>query len=155
MGARIEWAILTSLCAVLIATALTACRARRIAPILLFNGTGTSAGDVAALEKILSSAHLSYSTVNSTRLNGMSESQIRNMTCGWGTVVGKYPNGAPAIVEGKFGQRVGASYWGSSRSTGELEARNGVQHARQHKQCLCDDTDPRCPQSRVVTALLN
>ena len=54
--------VLTTLCALLISTALTACRARNegrmlaranIAPILLFNGTGTSPGDVAALEKIL------------------------------------------------------------------------------------------------------
>ncbi len=48
-----------------------------MAPILLFNGTGTSPGDVAALEKILSREHLHYSTVDSPQLNGMSESQIR------------------------------------------------------------------------------
>jgi glutamine amidotransferase-like uncharacterized protein len=48
-----------------------------IAPILLFNGTGTSPGDVAALGKILSGEHLNYSTVNSPQLNGMSDSQIR------------------------------------------------------------------------------
>src|ERR1044071_2541737 len=48
-----------------------------IAPILLFNGTGTSPGDVAAVETILSSSHLRYSTVNSPRLNQMGESQIR------------------------------------------------------------------------------
>jgi len=49
----------------------------KIAPILLFNGTGTSPGDVAALEKVLSSERLNYSTVNSPQVNGMSESQIR------------------------------------------------------------------------------
>jgi glutamine amidotransferase-like uncharacterized protein len=48
-----------------------------VAPILLFNGAGTSPGDVAALEKILSRERLKYSTVNSTRFNGMGESQIR------------------------------------------------------------------------------
>ena len=48
-----------------------------VASTLLFNGTGTSAGDVAALEKILHSEHLDYSTVNSPQLNGMSESQIQ------------------------------------------------------------------------------
>lgn len=79
--------VLTTLCAVLISTAFTACRARgdeggmptagNVAPILLFNGTGASPGDVAALEKILSSEHLNYSTANSPRLNGMSELQIR------------------------------------------------------------------------------
>ena len=48
-----------------------------IAPILLFNGTGTSPNDVSAVETILSSNHLSYSTVNSSELNGMDESQMR------------------------------------------------------------------------------
>jgi glutamine amidotransferase-like uncharacterized protein len=86
MGAATARLVLTTLCAVLIATALTACRAAgdearmpqhaNIGPILLFNGTGTSPGDVAALEKILSSEHLNYSTVNSPQLNGMSGSQI-------------------------------------------------------------------------------
>src|SRR5262249_17993459 len=48
-----------------------------ITPLLLFNGIGTSPGDVLALERILSSERLNYSTVNSRQLNGMSESQIR------------------------------------------------------------------------------
>jgi glutamine amidotransferase-like uncharacterized protein len=87
MGAATARLFFTTVCAVLISTALTACRAggdegrmathANIAPVLLFNGTGTSPGDVAALKKILSSEHLNYSTVNSPRLNGMSESQIR------------------------------------------------------------------------------
>jgi glutamine amidotransferase-like uncharacterized protein len=87
MGAETARFLLTTLCAVLTSTALTACRASgdesrmpshaNIAPILLFNGTGTSPGDVRALEKILGSEHLNYSTVNSPELNGMSESQIR------------------------------------------------------------------------------
>jgi glutamine amidotransferase-like uncharacterized protein len=47
------------------------------ADILLFNGTGTSRNDVAAVETILNSNHLNYSTVGSSHLNGMSESQIR------------------------------------------------------------------------------
>jgi glutamine amidotransferase-like uncharacterized protein len=47
------------------------------ASILLFGGTGTSRGDVAALESILTDDHLKYSTVNSSELNQMSESQIR------------------------------------------------------------------------------
>lgn len=45
--------------------------------ILLFKGSGTSAGDVAALETILDNNHLDYSTVNSSQLNRMGESQIR------------------------------------------------------------------------------
>lgn len=48
-----------------------------IAPILLFNGTGTSPNDVAAVETILSGNHLNYSTVNSSQLNEMGESQMR------------------------------------------------------------------------------
>jgi hypothetical protein len=48
-----------------------------IAPILLFNGTGTSPNDVAAIEEILRTSHLSYSTINSSQLNGMGELQMR------------------------------------------------------------------------------
>ena len=87
MGAVTARLVLTTAGAVLISAAFTACRAgggegRRpahadIAPVLLFNGAGTSPEDVASLEKILRSEHLDYSTVNSPTLNGMSESQIR------------------------------------------------------------------------------
>jgi glutamine amidotransferase-like uncharacterized protein len=48
-----------------------------IVPILLFNGTGTSPNDVAAVEAILSSNHLNYSTASSSELNEMGESQMR------------------------------------------------------------------------------
>jgi hypothetical protein len=48
-----------------------------VAPVLLFNGKGTSPNDVEAVETILNSNHLSYSTMNSSQLNQMSESQIR------------------------------------------------------------------------------
>ena len=61
------------------AFALTACApaaSNDSPPILLFNGTGTSANDVAAIETILKDRHLRYSTVNSRQLNGMSESQL-------------------------------------------------------------------------------
>ena len=65
----------------LISTPLTACRDKGTtpgkAPILLFNGTGTSPGDVAAVEAILNSNQLNYATVNSARLNQMDESQLR------------------------------------------------------------------------------
>jgi glutamine amidotransferase-like uncharacterized protein len=40
----------------------------RPAPILLFNGTGTSSNDVAAIESILRDNHLDYSTANSREL---------------------------------------------------------------------------------------
>src|SRR5215831_5533615 len=46
------------------------------APILLFSGTGTSPGDVAALETILQNAHLDYSVVSSSSLNKMSQARL-------------------------------------------------------------------------------
>jgi glutamine amidotransferase-like uncharacterized protein len=45
--------------------------------ILLFDGTGTSPGDVAAIEAILVSEHLDFSTVDSSQINRMSEAQMR------------------------------------------------------------------------------
>jgi glutamine amidotransferase-like uncharacterized protein len=48
------------------------------APILLFKGTGTSPNDVAAVETILNTNRLDYSTVNSSQLNQMGESQLRD-----------------------------------------------------------------------------
>ena len=65
----------------LLSGTLTACGhgsagSRGTAQILLFTGTGTSPGDVAAIETILDSSHLTYSTVNSFQLNWMKESQI-------------------------------------------------------------------------------
>lgn len=50
--------------------------ANNVAPILLFNGSGTSPSDVAAIEALLSRSNLGYATVNSIQLNGMTESQI-------------------------------------------------------------------------------
>lgn len=68
----------------LVSAALGACRdssrvplsSSKAAPILLFNGTGTSANDVAALEAILSRHHFAYSTSDSSRLNDMSGSRL-------------------------------------------------------------------------------
>ena len=63
---------------VLISTVLTACRTRvRPAEILLFDGSGTSPGDVAALETILKDKHLDFATADSAQLNELSESQLR------------------------------------------------------------------------------
>jgi len=45
--------------------------------VLLFDGHGTSPGDVTALERILSESHVGYSTADSPRLEGMSESELR------------------------------------------------------------------------------
>lgn len=47
-----------------------------IPPVQLFNGTGTSANDVAAIEANLQDRRLKYSTVNSRQLNRMDESQL-------------------------------------------------------------------------------
>jgi glutamine amidotransferase-like uncharacterized protein len=66
--------------AALLGTAIVACNAQRntgSAPILLFTGTGTSRGDVAALEAILETNHLNYATVSSAELNTMAEEEIR------------------------------------------------------------------------------
>ncbi len=58
--------------------ALAACKsASGGAPILLFNGTGASRGDVAAIESILDDNHLDYATADSLQLILMSESQLR------------------------------------------------------------------------------
>jgi eukaryotic-like serine/threonine-protein kinase len=47
------------------------------APVLLFTGKGTSPNDVSSFETILKTKHLGYSTVNSSQLNEMTESQFR------------------------------------------------------------------------------
>ena len=55
----------------------TACRYEpKPASILLFNGRGTSAGDVAAVENVLRNAHLSYTTANSRQLGVMTSTQL-------------------------------------------------------------------------------
>jgi glutamine amidotransferase-like uncharacterized protein len=64
---------------VLLPGALTACdppAPRGGAPILLFSGKGTSAGDVAAVERVLDQNHLAYATATSSQLNRMSASQL-------------------------------------------------------------------------------
>jgi glutamine amidotransferase-like uncharacterized protein len=47
------------------------------APILLFTGTGTSSGDVAAVEAVLEQNQLSYSTASSRQLNAIGEAGLR------------------------------------------------------------------------------
>jgi len=54
-------------------TTLTASRA----PILLFNGTGTTPSDVKAVEAILLAHRLAFSTANSAQLNSMSLTQLK------------------------------------------------------------------------------
>jgi hypothetical protein len=62
--------------ALLLLTGCSRTESKTVAPILLFNGTGTSPNDVAAIEKILKERGFEYATANSQQLNGMSESQI-------------------------------------------------------------------------------
>ena len=45
-------------------------------PILLFVGSGTSSGDVAAVKTILGNLKLTYATATSSQLNAMSQSEI-------------------------------------------------------------------------------
>lgn len=47
------------------------------APIILFNGTGTSPNDVKAIENILFSNHMDFVLVNSAQLNELDTSQLR------------------------------------------------------------------------------
>lgn len=63
--------------------ALPACESRGAAlnppsdaPILLFDGAGTSDEDVAAVETILKESHLGYSLVSTSQLNAMTEPQL-------------------------------------------------------------------------------
>ena len=80
MNIASERLLLATVCVVLISTASMACRNSRpagAAPILLFNGEGTSPNDVIALANILRAGRLDYSTVNSSQLGRMSEPQMR------------------------------------------------------------------------------
>ncbi len=45
-------------------------------PVLLFNGTGTTDGDVAAVETILGNLNLGYITADSAQLDSLSEQQL-------------------------------------------------------------------------------
>jgi glutamine amidotransferase-like uncharacterized protein len=46
-------------------------------PVLLFNGTGTLASDVAAVEVILNTLKLTYATADSSHMNSMSEATLK------------------------------------------------------------------------------
>jgi hypothetical protein len=50
----------------------------RVPPILLFNGTGTSPNDVAAIETLLDESRISYSTASSAQLDEMSAARLRS-----------------------------------------------------------------------------
>jgi len=78
----VQPAIVLLIAVPLLAMAATACTGRAVrantdaAPILLFTGTGTSPGDVAALETILTANHLVYATASSAELNAMAQDGI-------------------------------------------------------------------------------
>ncbi|HEY1242959.1 MAG TPA: BPL-N domain-containing protein [Bryobacteraceae bacterium] len=66
------------LAAFLAVISMSSCTVRgSTAPILLFEGKGTSPSDVAAIENILDENHLPYSTLSSSQLNEMDESRLR------------------------------------------------------------------------------
>src|SRR5215470_11906824 len=61
----------------LIAVALTGCQqGRNPPPVLLFEGTGTSRSDVAAIESVLAESGLAYATASSSRLDEMGEVEL-------------------------------------------------------------------------------
>src|SRR5262245_6219312 len=70
--------ILIVVCSGLLLSSACAVRGTSSGPatVLLFNGSGTSPNDVAAIAKILNENHFSYTTASSGQLNGMSESQL-------------------------------------------------------------------------------
>jgi len=63
---------------ILIAANFIACRSNNsaTATILLFNSTGVSPNDVVAIQTILDDNHLSYTTVNSAKLNSMGQADL-------------------------------------------------------------------------------
>ncbi len=50
----------------------------RVPGVLLFNGTGTSPNDVAAIETLLDKSRISYSTTSSAQLDAMSPARLRS-----------------------------------------------------------------------------
>lgn len=103
---------------VLISAALSACQvhheAAGTAPVLLFNGSGASPGDVAALETILRGNSLNYSTVNSSRLNAMGESQLQTFRL--------------LIVPGGNFERIGNSLTPDATARIRIAVRNGLNY---------------------------
>jgi glutamine amidotransferase-like uncharacterized protein len=57
--------------------ALAACQTRQ-RPILLYNGTGTSPNDVAAVEAILNANRFDYATADASQLNEMNDARLKS-----------------------------------------------------------------------------
>jgi glutamine amidotransferase-like uncharacterized protein len=71
-------AVTTATPAVPDASAAATSYSTSIPPVLLFIGTGTSSGDVSAVEALLNSMSLRYATATSSQLNGMTVAALRN-----------------------------------------------------------------------------
>jgi hypothetical protein len=74
---------------------------------------------------------------------------------GWGAVIGKYPDGTPAIVEGTFGSGwviLTGVHPGGPRG---LAARNDFHYASQRRQRLRGDAHKRRTHSSIAIALLS
>jgi hypothetical protein len=71
-------------CLALVALNLAGCNravplsSSRVPPVLLFNGTGTSANDVASIERLLETSRIAYSAANSAQLDNMSAARLRS-----------------------------------------------------------------------------
>jgi len=76
ISTKVRSGLFVSWIAFLTLTGCTRTESNPDAAILLFNGTGTSPNDVAAIAKILRAGGFEYATANSKQLNGMSESQL-------------------------------------------------------------------------------
>ena len=74
-GATVRRILMAHVLALLLCVAVSAC-APRAADILLFTGTGASAGDVAAVTEILNAQSLDFATASSSQLNAMTEASL-------------------------------------------------------------------------------
>jgi glutamine amidotransferase-like uncharacterized protein len=73
---KVRSGLLVSCFALLTLTGCARTESNTVASILLFNGTGTSPNDIAAIAKILRERGFEYNIANSKQLNGMSKSQL-------------------------------------------------------------------------------
>ena len=76
-------------------------------PVLLFNGNGTSPSDVAAIEAVLSSLAIGYSTADSAHLDGMSEPQL----AGYKLLI--IPGGDSTVIGGNLSPNTAANIHGA------------------------------------------
>jgi hypothetical protein len=107
--------------------------ARDAPTILLFNGSGTSRNDVAALEAILTHNHFSCSVVNSEHLNAMSEAQIREyrLLIIPGGNFERIGSGLAASTGSRRGQphELTRDYWGSPSARRDSRGSAGSVHS--------------------------